>query len=122
LEQSPRRRTHEARSPLEAGDHKSDDHTGRSITLNGAAAMQKALIKTAFWIVTLALFIALLVPAQFVLEAMLPRGDRVLVGVVVAIFCLLFAGRLASFLLRASRITDERLTVFGARRQRSPRP
>ncbi len=80
--------------------------------------MNKLLVKTAFWIATLVLMLVLLVPAQFLLEIMLPRGDRVLVGTIVAVICLVLGGRITSFLFLAVHLTEEPLSVFGARRQR----
>jgi hypothetical protein len=80
--------------------------------------MNKLLVKTAFWLATVVLMLVFLVPAQFLLEIMLPRGDRVLVGTIVAVICLVTAGRITSYLFQATHITDERLSVFGARRQR----
>jgi hypothetical protein len=80
--------------------------------------MNKLLVKTAFWIATLVLMLVFLVPAQFLLEIMLPRGDRTLVGTIVAVICLVLGGRITSFLLQAVHLTDERLSVFGTRRQR----
>jgi len=80
--------------------------------------MHKALIKAAFSMATLVLSVVFLVPAQFLLETVLPRGDRLFVGVVVVCFCILVAGRITSSLFRVLRITDERLTIFGQQRQR----
>jgi hypothetical protein len=78
--------------------------------------MHNAILKTSFWLATLVLTFVFLVPAQLLLETVLPRGDRMLVGTVVVCLCLLSAGRVTSFLFRAVRITDERLSIFGSRR------
>jgi len=80
--------------------------------------MHKALIRAAFWIATLVLSVIVLVPTQFLLETVLPRGDRLIVGIVVLCVCISVAGRITSSLFRALRITDERLTIFGEQRQR----
>lgn len=80
--------------------------------------MHNTLIRAAFWIATLALAVAFLVPAQFLLETVLPSGDRLLVGTIVGGVCLAIAGRIASALFQVLRITDERLSIFGAQRQR----
>ena len=80
--------------------------------------MHKALIKAGFWIATLALSLIFLVPAYFLLETVLPRGDRLFVVIVVLCLCLTVAGRITLTLFRVLRITDERLSIFGERRQR----
>jgi hypothetical protein len=79
--------------------------------------MKKVLLKTAFVIVVLLLMFVLLVPAQFLLEAIFPdargRGsDRLLPGIIVLVVCLGAANRITSRLFWYVGLSDKRWSIF----------
>jgi hypothetical protein len=92
--------------------------------------MKRALLKTAFTVSVLVLTFAFLVPAQLLLEAILPIGydahgrlrsvDRLFPGILVIFACLMAANKITSFLFWSARLSDERWSIFATRRSRRP--
>jgi hypothetical protein len=85
--------------------------------------MAKALLKTAFVLIVLLLMIVILVPAQLVLDLILPLergGDRLLPGVTVLVSCMWVANRITSFLFWKTHVSNDRWSIWDSRRRRRP--
>jgi hypothetical protein len=80
--------------------------------------MRRLLLKTAFVVAVLLLWLVFLVPAIMVLETLLPSdrgGDRLLPGGLLVFACIYAANRIVSFLFRSMRLSDERWSLFARR-------
>ena len=77
--------------------------------------MKRLLLRTAFVVAVLVLTFVFLVPAQLLLEATYPGGDRLLAGLLVAFACLYAANRCVSFVFRRTRLSDGRWSVLSRR-------
>ena len=91
--------------------------------------MKNALLKTAFAITVILLMLLVLIPAQAVLEFVLPADgrradgtyravDRLLPGIVVVFFCLWAADRITGLLFWKTHLCDERWSLLTSRRSR----
>jgi hypothetical protein len=87
--------------------------------------MKRIALKTAFVVSVLFLTFVFLVPAQLLLEILLPSsfwqggrrhgGDRLLPGLLVIFACLYTANRSVSFLFRRTGLSDERWSLLSRR-------
>ena len=87
-------------------------------TTRGPGAMRKFLLKTSFISGVLALTLAALLPAQLLLEMLLPAersGDRLLPGILVVAGCLAVSNRIVSFVFGRTGLSDKRWSVFSRR-------
>jgi hypothetical protein len=90
-----------------------------------AGKMKKILLRTAFIIAVLVLTLMFLIPAQLLLEVVLPitftsgghvhGGDRLLQGILVMFGCVYAANRLASFVFTRTGLSDKRWSVLSRR-------
>ena len=77
--------------------------------------MKRLLLKTAFVVAVLFLTLAFLIPAQLLLETILPRGDRLLAGILVVFACLYAANRGVSYLFRRTGLSNGRWSLLARR-------
>jgi presenilin-like A22 family membrane protease len=87
--------------------------------------MKRFLLKTAFVVAVLFLTLVFVVPAQLLLELILPSvewreghyhgGDRLLPGLLVVFACLYSANRIVSFLFRRTGLSDKRWSLLARR-------
>jgi hypothetical protein len=80
--------------------------------------MKRLLLKTAFVFAIFLLTLVFLIPAQLLLETILPSGhggDRLLPGLLVIFACLYAANRSVSFLFRRTGLSDKRWSLLARR-------
>jgi hypothetical protein len=90
--------------------------------------MKKALLKACFTVCVLVLTIAFMLPASFLLDAVLPTGhdehgrlrhiDGLFPGIVAIFACLTLANRITSFLFWSAHLSDQRWSILETRRSR----
>lgn len=91
--------------------------------------MKNALLKTAFALSVILLTFVLLIPAQSLLEFVLPADgrfpdgtsrhvDRLLPGIIIVVLCLSAANRIAGHVFWKTHLSEERWSIMASRRQR----